>query len=83
MEKNNLEVAEPFSVSIISEEHGKVSVELPATISTKIIHDKIRFITVDPGRNRNHNIRRDVRRVIKEIGLLVSFKRQDELIMIN
>ncbi|HOG15517.1 MAG TPA: hypothetical protein PK674_02915 [Candidatus Absconditabacterales bacterium] len=77
----------PFQVKVLSfGSDGKVNVQLPSTIEVdgEIITLKTREISVDTGKNPDHNIRRDIRKVLREKhGICVPFREQDNTIIIN
>lgn len=75
----------PFKVKALKCD-GKIQVQLPPTIEVdgKSIALKTRKISVDPGDNEWHKIRRDVRKVLREEhGICVPFREQDNTIIIN
>jgi len=75
----------PFKIRVVSENRNMVLVEIPEAIVVNGKQENLtkRHLLVDQGRNPLHNIRRDVRAYLrKEEGILISFKRQDEIIII-
>ena len=86
MKEEVKEKVKPFEVWINSIQNGLVYILLPSTLDVgdKKINLKHTLVCVDPGKNERHNIRRDVRRLLREkYNVCVSFKEQNETIIIK
>ncbi len=81
-----LRVVEPFTVEILDRTDSNIIVKLPSVLmledgSTLDLNDAGPVsVDVSSKTNENHNLKRDVRSVLREKGILVSYVQQYKLI---
>ncbi len=82
-----LKGVQPFYVEVVDKKDGKIIVQMPESLflgGNKMCLDCCsKRLLVDPGKNSQHNIRRDVRAMLRQEGIVVTFKQQEKTILIR
>lgn len=88
MEKQLLRAVEPLTVEILERNHSKIVVKLPEEVkledgSTVKLSDVDNVdVDVSSKTNEQHNLRRDVRSVLRSVGILITCNQQYEMIKV-